>query len=119
MTAQTATATLVRYERTIEKYERMADTLRATVGGQTDDPEHLLDVLVAAWEEMHREAATTKGAVTGPEVNAAWETWLKLRRTLGVHVAMRRVLQTFISNRAGGQHAAPPSLRTDAPKEGH
>lgn len=45
------------------KGERMAEKLRATVAGQTDDPEHLLDVLIAAWEEMHREAQQHKGAV--------------------------------------------------------
>jgi hypothetical protein len=42
------------------KYERMAARLRETVAGQTDDPEHLLDVLIAAWDEMHREAATRR-----------------------------------------------------------
>jgi len=43
----------------MRKLDRMAEKLRATVGGQTDDPEHLLDVLIAAWEEMHREAKKT------------------------------------------------------------
>jgi hypothetical protein len=46
----------------MSKLVRMHQKLRDTVGGQTDDPEHLLDVLIAAWEEMHREHAESEGA---------------------------------------------------------
>lgn len=38
------------------KCQRIQEKLEATVAGQTNDAEHLLDVLIAAWEEMHREA---------------------------------------------------------------
>lgn len=41
---------------------RMHDRLREQVSGQTDDPEHLLDVLIAAWDEMHREARAARDA---------------------------------------------------------
>ena len=45
------------------KCARIHDRLRETVAGQSDDPEHLLDVLIAAWDEMHREVREREGAV--------------------------------------------------------
>ena len=50
-------------EREHDTLERMHDKLRAAVGGQTDEPEHLLDVLIAAWEEVHREAKVSREAI--------------------------------------------------------
>lgn len=39
-----------------DKCDRIHDRLRENVAGQTDDPEDLLEVLIAAWDEMHAEA---------------------------------------------------------------
>jgi hypothetical protein len=91
------------------KCQRIQDKLGATVAGQTDDVEHLLDVLIAAWEEMHREAATATGAVEALREIAAWDG----SRTLGYEgpqdVARRALGLTPGPEVELRDHANPPT----------
>ncbi len=93
------------------KCQRIQEKLESTVAGQTTDTEHLLDVLIAAWEEMHREAATTRGAVKTIERLTFFAEALRVERQ-----AEADGMQAQLVAEAAGKREIAAALNTYSPE---